>query len=203
MDCSPRGSSVHGISQARSLEWVAISFSRGSSQPRVWAYLSCLEGGFFTPKPPGKPNKEDRSQQKELQGHQYSRWNERGAELRQQWPDREGPSWRLTDLKLQDVGADHGALSQGVVVPWWGVISWLFITKTENPRTLCLGTHEYYEFLLEHIEVEGHGRLWPGDDLLPSQCLQIMSTVKRLWESSTGCTQWSLGHEEDHAGMVC
>ena len=34
LDCSPRGSSVHGIFQARILEWVAISFSRGSSQPR-------------------------------------------------------------------------------------------------------------------------------------------------------------------------
>ena len=38
MDCSPPGSSVHGIFQARMLEWVAISFSRGSSQPRQpWA----------------------------------------------------------------------------------------------------------------------------------------------------------------------
>ena len=34
VDCSPPGSSVHGILQARGLEWVAISFSRGSSQPR-------------------------------------------------------------------------------------------------------------------------------------------------------------------------
>ena len=34
MDCSPPGSSVHGIPQARILEWVAISLSRGSSQPR-------------------------------------------------------------------------------------------------------------------------------------------------------------------------
>ena len=34
MDCRPSGSSVHGISQARILEWVAMSFSRGSSQPR-------------------------------------------------------------------------------------------------------------------------------------------------------------------------
>ena len=34
MDCSPPGSSVHGFLQARILEWVAISFSRGSSQPR-------------------------------------------------------------------------------------------------------------------------------------------------------------------------
>ena len=36
MDCSPPGSSVHAVSQARKLEWIAISFSRGSSQPRVW-----------------------------------------------------------------------------------------------------------------------------------------------------------------------
>ena len=34
IDCSPPGSSVHGISQARILEWVAISFCRGSSRPR-------------------------------------------------------------------------------------------------------------------------------------------------------------------------
>ena len=34
MDCSPRGSSVHGILQARILEWVAVPFSRGSSRPR-------------------------------------------------------------------------------------------------------------------------------------------------------------------------
>ena len=34
IDCSPLGSYVHGISQARILEWVAISPSRGSSQPR-------------------------------------------------------------------------------------------------------------------------------------------------------------------------
>ena len=40
MDCSLPGSSVHGILQARILEWVAISFSRGSSQPRDWTCIS-------------------------------------------------------------------------------------------------------------------------------------------------------------------
>ena len=35
MDCNPPGSSVHGILQARILKWVAISFSRGSSGPRI------------------------------------------------------------------------------------------------------------------------------------------------------------------------
>ena len=48
MDCSPPGSSVHGISQARILEWVAISFSRGSSQPRDQTRVSCTAGKFFT-----------------------------------------------------------------------------------------------------------------------------------------------------------
>ena len=40
MDYSPPGSSVHGILQTRILEWVAISFSRGSSQPRDWTHIS-------------------------------------------------------------------------------------------------------------------------------------------------------------------
>ena len=42
MDCSQPGSSVHGILQARVLEWVAIPFSRGSSQPRDWTQLGLL-----------------------------------------------------------------------------------------------------------------------------------------------------------------
>ena len=42
MDCSPRGSSVQGISQAKMLEWAAISYSRGSSQPRDQTHVSCV-----------------------------------------------------------------------------------------------------------------------------------------------------------------
>ena len=42
MDCKPPGSSVHGISQASILEWVGVSFSRESSQPRYWNWVSCL-----------------------------------------------------------------------------------------------------------------------------------------------------------------
>ena len=41
-DCSPPGSSVHGIFQARMLEWVAISFSEGSSRPRDRTCISCV-----------------------------------------------------------------------------------------------------------------------------------------------------------------
>ena len=42
MDCSLPASSVHGISQARILEWVSISFSRGSFWPRNWTCISCV-----------------------------------------------------------------------------------------------------------------------------------------------------------------
>ena len=48
MDCSLQGFSVHGILQARVLEWVVISFSRGSSQPRDRAQVSRIAGRHFT-----------------------------------------------------------------------------------------------------------------------------------------------------------
>ena len=48
MDYSPPSSSVHGILQARILEWVAISFSRGSAWPRDWTQVSCIAVRFFT-----------------------------------------------------------------------------------------------------------------------------------------------------------
>ena len=59
MDCSPPGSSVHGILQAKILEWVAVPSSRGSSQPRGRTlHLVCLlywhEGSLLL-SPPRKP----------------------------------------------------------------------------------------------------------------------------------------------------
>ena len=54
-NCSPPGSSVHGIFQARILKWVAISFSRGSFWPRGRTRISCIAGRFFTDEPLGKP----------------------------------------------------------------------------------------------------------------------------------------------------
>ena len=60
VDCSPPGFSVHGIFQARILEWVAIFFCRGSSWPRDQTHISCVscigrQIFFFTTEPPGKP----------------------------------------------------------------------------------------------------------------------------------------------------
>ena len=47
-ELNPPGSSVHGILQASILEWVAILFSSGSSQPRDQTPVSCIAGRFFT-----------------------------------------------------------------------------------------------------------------------------------------------------------
>ena len=58
LDCSPPGSSGHGILQAGILEWFTIPFSRGSSQPKDLthiSYISCTAGRFFTTEPPGNP----------------------------------------------------------------------------------------------------------------------------------------------------
>ena len=57
MDCDPPGSSVHGISQARILEWVAVSFSRGSSQYRDRtrvSFIFYIAREFFTSELPVK-----------------------------------------------------------------------------------------------------------------------------------------------------
>ena len=55
MDCSPPGSSVHGVSQARILEWVAIPSLGDLPDPGMEPGSPALAGGFFTAEPPGKP----------------------------------------------------------------------------------------------------------------------------------------------------
>ena len=55
MDCNPPGSSVHGILQARILEWVTLSFSRGSSPPRDQTWISCFACRLFTVRATRKP----------------------------------------------------------------------------------------------------------------------------------------------------
>ena len=58
--CDPMDYTAHGILQARILEWVAVPFSRGSSQPRDRTGFSCIAGGFLTVGLPGKPSKMSR-----------------------------------------------------------------------------------------------------------------------------------------------
>ena len=55
MDCSRPGSSVHGLLQARILEWVAMPSSRGSSQPRIKPASPAVQVDSLPTEPPGKP----------------------------------------------------------------------------------------------------------------------------------------------------
>ena len=57
MDCSPPGSSDHGILQSRTLEWVAISFFSGSSQSEIEPHSLALQAVSLPSEPPGKPPK--------------------------------------------------------------------------------------------------------------------------------------------------
>ena len=68
MDCSPPGSFVHGISQVRLLEWIAISFSRGIPDPGIEPESPALQADSLPPEPPGKP----RIEKKLSHGHLLS-----------------------------------------------------------------------------------------------------------------------------------
>ena len=89
MDCSPPGSSVRGILQARILEWVAIPFSRGFSRPWDRTCVSFIAARFFSTEPPGKPSAVSSRQKSESESSSvvsdslwprglYSPWNPPG-----------------------------------------------------------------------------------------------------------------------------
>ena len=69
VDCSPPDSSVRGLLQARTLEWVAMPFSRASSPPRDRTHVYALAVVFFTTELPGKPHTVDEHSLKQLSGH--------------------------------------------------------------------------------------------------------------------------------------
>ena len=80
MDCSPPGSSVHGILQLRILEWAAISFSWGPSRPRDQTRVSCIAGRFFTTTPTWEAAIQDKKI-KEKKGHVVVQRTAAGAEV--------------------------------------------------------------------------------------------------------------------------
>ena len=95
MDCTPPGSSVHGILQARILEWVAMPFSRVYSQPRDRTHLSFISLPLV---PPGKPESPNKLYEKSSNRYLYplhlvktKQWEQQSGFLN--WAvDREGPS---------------------------------------------------------------------------------------------------------------
>ena len=77
MDCSPPGSSVHGILQVRILEWVAILFSRGTSQPGpgIKPQSPVLQTGSLPSDPPGKPMGNDMKFPQKIQKKEKTQQN--------------------------------------------------------------------------------------------------------------------------------
>ena len=96
MDCSPPGSSVHGILQARILEWLAISFSRGSSQHRIKPASPALAGRFITSEPPGKPSSLEGSFCRHKSAPNTRPWESLRAEHHLSTVYHEGLIWKAT-----------------------------------------------------------------------------------------------------------
>ena len=78
-DCSPPGSYVHGILQARILEWVAVSFSRGSSWPRDQTWVSCTAGRFSTTWAPREATRQDTILSEISQSEMNAVWSLQGS----------------------------------------------------------------------------------------------------------------------------
>ena len=74
LDCSPPGSSVHGILQGKILEWVAILFSRRSSQPRDQTQSPVLQAASLPSEPPGKPHVGMEISQKKTRASLVTQW---------------------------------------------------------------------------------------------------------------------------------
>ena len=149
MDCSPLGSSVHGILQARILEWVAIPFSRGASWPRNRTWGSCITGKFFTI----WATREAKGEKKRLQDQNWDKfveanfasmwkcfltkemsglWGRRPGELASGWSWGSGP--RVAGRHAMTGGQWQG-LGQS-----WGVVLGQMITKFHYNHKILLNT---------------------------------------------------------------
>ena len=124
MDCSPSGSSVHRILQARILEWAAILFSRRSSRPKNWTWVSCIAGGFFTI----RATREVRPNpicliflQEEVRIQMYKK-----------------------ERQCEDTGKRQTLISQRSLKrnqPCWYIGLWLLVSKTVRGKKLCWLVH--------------------------------------------------------------
>ena len=108
MDCSSPGSSVHGDSPARVLQWVAIPFSRGSSQPRDWTQVSCIAADSLPSEPPGKHKNTGVDSLSLLQGTFPTQESNQGLQdcrrIFYQLSYQESPIWDIFTLKKKKLG---------------------------------------------------------------------------------------------------
>jgi len=120
LHCSSPGSSVHGISLARILEWIAILFSRGSAWPRDWTWVSCTAGRFFT-ESPGKPILSTLLCELpvQVQCMILDAWNLRGGFRVCIIQTVKSSSWTTTSLHRRFRGFNLGTESKWVCITFW------------------------------------------------------------------------------------
>ena len=115
VDCSLPGFSVHGILQARILEWVAMPSSRKSSRPRdqtsISCIVSCLAGRFFISEPPAKPHSQHTPVVKNLLPCRRLGINPWVGNIpwRRKW----------SPMQVFLPGKSHGSLG---ISPWWAIV---------------------------------------------------------------------------------
>ena len=107
------GSSVHGIPQARILEWVTMPCFRGSSWPKDQTHLSCLLGRFFTLVLPGNPEREYTS--KVLHDASHKIWASLVTQLIKNLPAK-GETW-IRSLDWEDP-LEKGKATHSSILAW-------------------------------------------------------------------------------------
>ena len=128
MDCSPPGSSVRGILQARILEWVAIPFSRVTSWPQDWTQVSCITGRFFTVWASGEQKHHFADKGPSSQSYSFSSSHVRWVS----WIIKKAECWRIDAFELW-------CYRRLLRVPWAATRSNQSILKEINPEYLLEG----------------------------------------------------------------
>ena len=151
MGCSLPGSSIHRIFQARILEWVAISFSRGSSQPRDWTWISCIVGRCFTiwaiRRVPGG-----------------AKWISKVYKQVVSWTERHIGYFFL--LYLVEVDVAINSLPDLVIVALGSHTCWMRRSQQDHLRSMIL-EHSHYSLRIGNLEnTEEKG--WLEEGLFPS-----------------------------------
>ena len=122
--CDSMDYTVHGILQARILEWVAFPFSKGSSQPRDWSQVSHIAGGFFTSWATRKPRNTGVGSLSLLQGMFPTQESTRGFlhcrqilyQLSYQGsPEDERDHFQSLKMRENRIGRSGAALSQDAI----------------------------------------------------------------------------------------
>ena len=202
MGYSPPGSSVHGILQAWVLEWVAISFSRESSQPRDWSWVSHTTGRFFTIWATREADPDRRRQTISYIRWHRSRWAEAWRTVLKNW-DSTGKNSQVLGkhVKSPVTRKSHRTGGQGRFqyssfwLPSWGPVATSCLL-TNGPVLLLSGMEQLiYLFLLILKKKNGVWQKWEkvsyiaNRDFYAHKMVYSCNTVSWALQSSPFC-QW-------------